>query len=193
MSNQGGWPVTQPAPEAQPSQTSQGGWTVPGAANLPTEIVERLKAANFPLNRDGVLMLWERSKTTLTSAKDDEMMLRKLNVSLFVEKPREGMNNVDLGNGFTLKAGVKFNYKLDNSNTKIEAALDKIAAISNEGTFIAERLVSWTPNFQLTEYRELQAKDATPMQKQIKAIIDSVLVIDNGSPTLEIKAPKKVA
>lgn len=160
---------------------------------IPQDILQRLKKEKLPPTADGILMLWQKTKDALASAKADEMDIRKLAVKIYVPNPQEGMNNVDLGNGFTLKAGVKFNYNLDKDNKKISAVLDEIAAIGNEGPFIAERLISWTPNFLLTEYRKLQdeADNGNNNAKVILKIIGKVLTITDAAPTLEVKEPKK--
>jgi len=102
------------------------------------------------------------------------------------------MNTQDLGNGYQLKAGVKYNYNLDSDNNKIEDALLRIGKVSNEGPFIADRLISWTPNFLLTEYRQLQesAQAGSPQAKEMLKIVGEILTITDAAPTLEIKQPK---
>jgi hypothetical protein len=112
-------------------------------------------------------------------------------VSRAFPNANEGTNTVELGNGYELKAGIKYNYKLD-ENPKVEAGLDAIEKIGNQGKFIADRLVSWTPNFQLTEYRKLQeeAKEGSKDAQEILKIASSFLTITDAAPTLEIKAPK---
>jgi hypothetical protein len=101
------------------------------------------------------------------------------------------MNNLDLGNGYTLKAGIKYNYNLADNDT-VEAGLNKISSIGNQGTFIADRLVSWKPNFLLSEYRVLQEEkdkgDKTAIE--ILNVVNSFLTISEAAPSLEIKAPK---
>jgi hypothetical protein len=143
------------------------------------------------MTRDEVLLEWERLKTLLATAKEQEMEYRKYVVSRAFPNANEGTNTVELGNGYELKAGIKYNYKLD-ENPKVEAGLDAIEKIGNQGKFIADRLVSWTPNFQLTEYRKLQeeAKEGSKDAQEILKIASSFLTITDAAPTLEIKAPK---
>lgn len=158
---------------------------------------ERLKAEGLSVSPDGILMLWQKTQNILKLAKEDEMEIRKTAVKVWVPKPNEGMNTVDLGNGYKLKAGVSFNYNLDPDNTKVEAALDKITALGNEGPFIAERLVKWTPSFLLTEYRLLQDdvenKESSrhSFASQVIKILQDILTITDAAPKLEIKEPKK--
>lgn len=141
-------------------------------------------------DRDAVLLEWDRLKKLLAQTKELELEFRKYVVKRNFPNPNEGMNTLELGNGYDLKAGIKYNYKLADNKT-VEAGLEKIAAIGNQGSFIADRLVSWTPNFLLTEYRELQ-KEETKEAKEILQIISTFLTIEEAAPSLEIKAPKKV-
>lgn len=194
-----GW-NTNPWPNAAIAFQQQTAWPQPAATlsePIPEAMQQRLRDERFPVTPDGVLMLWEKRKKDLAALKDDEMEIRKLAVKVFVAKPTEGMNSVALGEGYTLKADIKFNYVLDGDNKKVEAALDQIAALSNEGPFIAERLINWQPIFLLTEYRKLQDDATGPegfaKQFAIKAlaILTTILTITDAAPTLEIREPKK--
>jgi hypothetical protein len=131
-----------------PAQSTQQPWPV--VAN--PDPMARFDA----MDKDQVLQAWADAQKALKEAKDFEMLLRKYIVKRAFPEPAEGTNTQELGNGYELKAVVKFNYKLDPDNKKIEAALDRIAAIGNQGQFVADRLVSWTPNFLKTEYTNLQ-------------------------------------
>lgn len=143
------------------------------------------------MSQDEILMLHQLMKERLTNLKEEEMELRKYIVKRAFPNPNEGVNTLELGNGYQLKAKVAFNYKLEN-NDKVEAGLEKISSIGNDGAFIADRLVSWTPNFLLTEYRALQeASDGGSMTaKAILKEVHEFLVITDAAPTLEIKEPR---
>jgi hypothetical protein len=65
---------------------------------------------------------------------------------------------------------------------RIEKALSKIEKDGESGELIAERLVKWTPELSLTEYKQLSDK--------YRKIIDDVIITSEGTPTLEIKEPK---
>ena len=161
------------------------------------EIKQALEHYKLPLNKDGMLMLQQKAKDNLSFWKETEMEYRKICVGFLVPEPQkhEGMNTVPLGNGFEAKVQVKLNYKLDSDNDKIWDGLDKIKLLDNEGKgkFVADRLVSWTPNFLLTEYRQLQedAEKGDRFAKEALKVIESFLTITEGAPTLEIKEPKK--
>lgn len=141
------------------------------------------------MSEDDLLMQWNIAKQQVEYAKAHEMELRKHIVSRAFPNKSEGTKTKELGNGYALKASIKFNYSLDNDNKKVEEALDAIGKCGNQGSFIAERLVNWKPSLSLSEYRELQ-DDKSDTGKQILRHINSVLTIKEAAPTLEIKEPK---
>jgi hypothetical protein len=144
----------------------------------------------FVIERDRLLLSWQRSQEALAAAKETEADLRRQCVDFaFDPNKNSGTERIALGNGYEAKAVKKINYgwvktpegdKVDKK--RIERALDAIEACGNEGVFIAERLIKWTPDLSLTEYKTLA--------DQYKKIIDEVIVTSEGMPTLEIVAPK---
>lgn len=145
------------------------------------------------MNEDALLMLWQQKKDAIEKAKADEMDLRKYIVKREFPKAQEGMNTKPLGDqGYTLAAGVKYNYKLGD-NDVVEATLDKLSKLGNAGSAISDRLVSWKPSFLLGEYRQLQEDKEKGSQFAAHAldIINEMLTISEGAPTLEIREPKK--
>lgn len=143
------------------------------------------------LTNDQKLMEHIKIKADIEALKADEMDLRKLIVRSAFPNAQEGTNNLDLGGGYTLKAVVKFNYKLPD-NDKVEAGLKRLESLGNQGPFIADRIVGWTPAFKLTEYRVLEEDAAKDDKFAIDAlkIIHEFLEIDEAAPTLEVKEPK---
>lgn len=186
-----------------------GQWGVPPATQWPTTvegeiksqwgaIVEPTPPAEIKslnpwdsMNEDALLLLWQAKKDAIAKATAEEMDLRKYIVGREFPKKQEGTNTKELGNGYQLKAGIKYNYKLADNDT-VEGCLNTIAKLGNQGTFIAERLVSWTPKFLLTEYRQLQedAEKGSEFAKQCLDEINKMLTITEAAPTLEIKEPK---
>jgi hypothetical protein len=140
------------------------------------------------LSQDIVLMRWDTAKKALVQAKEEEMKWRKYVVQRAFPAAEEGTNKIELGNGYELKAVIKYNYKLIDNNT-VEKCLDQISKIGNKGSFIADRLVSWTPSFLVTEYRALQEAD-TEETKLILKICNEMLVITEAAPTVTISEPK---
>jgi hypothetical protein len=143
------------------------------------------------MDTDTLLMEHQKLKDDIDKLKEREMELRKYIVDRCFPNKQEGTNILALGAGYELKAGVKFNYKLDTDLKKVENALDDIAVMGNEGAFLADRLVKWEATFLLTEYREICKSDATDIQKKIRKRIEDVLTITEAAPTLEIKEPKR--
>lgn len=143
------------------------------------------------MNEDQLLLEWQKKKDAIETAKAEEMELRKYIVKREFPKPKEGMNTKELGAGYQLKAGVKFNYNLADNDT-VEATLEKLAGMGAAGSAIADRLVSWKPNFLLTEYRQLceDKEKGSQFAQTALSVINEMLTITEGAPTLEIKEPK---
>jgi hypothetical protein len=162
---------------------------------------DAVKSANTPwpkptniwdaLTQDQLLTLHLELKNQLIEVKAKELELRKYIVDRAFPEKHEGTNTLELGQGYELKANVKFNYRLADNET-VERTLARIAAIGNKGSFIADRLVSWSPSFLLTEYRELQAEAEKGSQeaKEILKLTNEMLTIEDAAPALDIKAPK---
>jgi hypothetical protein len=143
------------------------------------------------MREDALLLLWNEKKAAIETAKAEEMELRKYIVKREFPKAQEGTNNKELGEGYKLKAVVKYNYVLADNET-VEKCLDHISALGNEGPFIADRLVSWKPNFLKTEYNALLERKDKGDERAIKIlnIIENMLTISEGAPTLDIVEPK---
>lgn len=176
------------------STWSNAGW--PGAANQqpaePTFINPTPSNPWDAMNKDGLLLLWDETKKAIEEAKANEMELRKYIVNREFPKKQEGTQRKELGNGYELKAVVKYNYNLADNDT-VEKCLDHISALGNEGAFIADRLVSWKPNFLKTEYNDLLERKSKGDERAMKIldIVSDMLTITEGAPTLDIVEPKK--
>ena len=158
--------------------------------NKETGEVKNYTEAEFVAERDRLLLAWEESKKALEVAKEKEMEQRKAVVAFAFDPNKEsGTERIELGNGYQAKAVKKVNYgfvKTEDgklNKAAIDKALAKIEKVGGTvGELIAERLVKWTPDLSLTEYKQLDEK--------FKKIIDEVIVTSEGAPTLEIIAPK---
>jgi len=128
------------------------------------------------MTRDEQLLAWKDAKRTLDAAKDAEMSMRKLIVETHFDATQVGTQNIELGQGWKVKAVVKQSYKLDTDAEKVEEVLDTLE------DWQAERLVKWSPTLSVSEYKKLSDED--------RAAIDKVLTIGFASPTLELVAPK---
>lgn len=140
-------------------------------------------------NRDDAIQQWRTAKLIAAQAAAHELELRKALFATMFPNAHEGMNTVPLGNGWELKGDYKFNYNLDRK--AIDGVLDKIEALGERGKLIAERLVKFSPELSLTEYRKISGTDATDQDKVIASLINTVLTVKPGTPALEVKEPAK--
>lgn len=160
---------------------------------LTPEIEAQLVSYSYPINEDGMLMLWKFTKQRLDYFKDQEMINRKICATFLVPTKIEGTTRVELGQGYQARVVNKYNYKLASDNDIVWAVLDKIGKIGNQGKFIAERLVSWHPSFLKTEYVTLQEeadKGSEDAKVILKIVNDEMLTIEIAAPTLDIVEPK---
>lgn len=132
----------------------------------------------------------DEAKVVLEAAKNSEMEARLMvgNYAFPVAGRKEGVNNLELTDGRVVKLGHKVNYKLSADNEAVEKAEDAIDAIGNEGPFLRERIITWEAKFSKSEYNKLDTSN--PTHAKVKAEIDKVLEISNGTPSLEVKEPK---
>lgn len=171
-------------------------WATPAPEKpswLTNDIEAALLAKNYPVNQDGMIMLWKDAETNLKAVKELEMDYRKVCVSFLTPTKPEGITNVPLGETWNAKVVNKYNYNLKDNDT-VNKALDKIAKVGNQGAFIAERLVSWTPSFLKTEYNILKEeadKGSTDAKAILEIVNNEMLIITDGAPTLDVKEKKK--
>lgn len=140
---------------------------------------------NEQAKRDAKILEWQEAVKQLAAAKNAEAALRKqvlVECFDFEADDREGTQNVELGNGYKLKAVFKLNRRLNNKDEAVDKVLTKIEKSGAEGQFIAERLVKWKPELALSEYKKLPEK--------FKKLIDEVLTASPGMPALELVVPK---
>lgn len=138
--------------------------------------------------RDNLIVQWQEAEKARAKAIETEMELRKAVMALCFNDAKVGTNTLELGKGYKLKGVKSLNYRLANSQGETDKMLDEIAKLGNEGQFIAERLVGWSPKLSLTEYKKLEADN--PTHAKIKSMIDSVLTVTDAAPALEIVEPK---
>ena len=161
--------------------------TVP-TQHLLTVKPDDLSAVDKVVVRDRLLTLWQDSKTTLNEAQANEVLLRKAVVDFATDPKKEkGTVNVELGNGWLMKAVKKINisFKKNAEGKTDRAAIDRaLAAIEKEegNDVVTERLIKWTPALSESEYKTLSPK--------YQKLIDAVLIRTPGTPTLEIVPPK---
>lgn len=152
------------------------------AANVPPS------GNNAIAERDRLLAVWDEKKKALEAAKAGEMEARTAVFAFNFPNPQPGVNRVELNNGYKLKATHKLNYKFDASLDAIDAAEDDCCKLGAEAKFLAERIICWKAEPSVSEYKKLDLSN--PLHVQVKAIVDRILEIKPGAPTLEIEPPK---
>jgi len=141
--------------------------------NVPVETVEA--------KRDTAIMKWSTAQSQLAYWKEVEAAARIEVLTLCYETPPDsGTVNYDLGKGFGLKAVFKENYKLDEK--KLDGALDRIEKMGEAGELIVNRVIRWKPELSKTEYEA--------MPEAMRAILDEVVTISPGTPSLSLMTPK---
>lgn len=137
---------------------------------------------------------WQQRKADADAAKmaiAAERVARDAVVAHIFKDDPVGTANFPLTDGWLLKYCRTLDYKFDTTpvddadptgTTKLDAALDAIEAASNEGKFLVERLVKWTPELRVSEYNKLPP--------YAKAIIDGVLTTKDKAPELSLVPPK---
>lgn len=136
---------------------------------------------------------WNVQSEQLKELKASEMKLRNKVVQYFFpDGLKEGINKAKLPEGWLLGATGSINRKID--VTVQYQVLDEIA---KEFEIDAGEMIKYKPELDLPAYRELQ-KDigvlaGKPLERAqgILKLINSMLIITDGSPQLELIPPKK--
>lgn len=132
-------------------------------------------------NRDTKIQLWLETCEMLDKAKNLEAELRR-EIAAYVlgeERLENFSSTMKLGNGYGLKATNKINYTLD-SVDRIESIIERLCEMGK--TEVSSNVFKWKPSLSESAYKKLD--------KEMKAIIDEVLSIKPGMPTLEFIQPK---
>lgn len=133
--------------------------------------------------RDMVIMEWDATKKVLADAKDKEARLRKEIIAMEFSGAKSGTNRVQLGNGYALKAVVRYNYKI----TKNEAVEPPDYShlqhyLAQLPPAVAQSIIKWTPELSETVYKQLTEEE--------RKIVNQFLLITDGSSSLDLEVPK---
>ena len=126
-----------------------------------------------------LLAEWEKAEAAVPAAAQiiaREQALRKKVIANVFPAPSEGVNKLDLANGWALKATCPVTRTVD------EAAFDLLRPKLAELGVIADTLVKTKLSLETKSYKSLS--DAT------RALVDEALTIKPGSYTLELVPPK---
>lgn len=123
------------------------------------------------------MMDWYDWKDKLAKAKAAEGLLRqRIFKGKFID-PREGVNSLDLDDGYVLKGTHVINRSVEDASFK--ALTEEFA----EHGIPTDRIVKYEPSLVTGEYRKLTVEQRT--------LFDTCLIIKDGMPSLEIVQPKR--
>ena len=121
---------------------------------------------------------WYLVQEELGKLKNEEQLLRKkIFQGMFVD-PKEGTNSINLDGGFVLKGKRVVNRTVD------EAAFRATAEILAKNGIPTDQIVKYKPELVTSEYRKLTFEQMH--------LFDTVLIIKDGMPGLEIVKPKRI-
>jgi hypothetical protein len=120
---------------------------------------------------------WFNKQKELRKVKAEEMEQRKLLYAHFFPNPEEGTNTAPLDGEWVIKGGRKISREIDPG--ELQARGEALAAAG----LPLVNLVEWKPSLKLKEYRNLTDEQRT--------LFDFVLLIKDGSPSLEVAIPAK--
>lgn len=121
---------------------------------------------------------WYTVQEQLSKLKNEEQLLRKKIFAGMFHDPVEGTNSVDLADGFVLKGKRVINRAVDDAAFK--ASIEELA----KSGIPTDQIVKYKPELVTSAYRKLTAEQMH--------LMDTVLIIKDGMPGLEIVKPKRV-
>lgn len=134
------------------------------------------------LNLASLLHQWTDASKNLEVAKAAELRLRKEILKVYFPDGKDGTETIELDSGSKLKATFKQNFSLDKDTEKVDAILEKLEKSTKDGKFVADRLVKWKPEISVIEWRVLSS--------QHRKIVEPIVTIKSGQPSLELVLPK---
>ena len=120
---------------------------------------------------------WYTVSEQLTKLKNEEQLLRQKIFKGMFHDPKEGTNSVDLADGFVLKGKRVINRTVDDAAFK--SSVEELA----KNGIPTDQIVKYKPELVTSKYREL-----TDEQRHL---FDTVLIVKDGMPGLEIVKPKR--
>lgn len=123
------------------------------------------------------LAAWYAMQDELKRLKTAEMLLRQKIFKAYFPAPKEGTNTAPLDNGWVIKGTYKIDRKID------IALLLAFSPSLRENGINPDALVKYEPALVTKAYRELTAEQ--------EKLVDQVLIVKPGAPSLEIVLPAK--
>lgn len=131
---------------------------------------------------DTLIAAWrEKQAQARALAAEEKEMREEVLARFFSTDPEaEGVETIELGAGWKLKATHKLSYSLQTD--KLDAAMHALVNSGADGRFIADRLISFTPKLSVREYKNLDAASQN--------IVNEAVVIKPAAATLQLVEPK---
>lgn len=135
------------------------------------------------------LAQWYRYTQELSKLKAAEMLLRQRIFKAFFPDPREGTNTAVLPDTYQLKGVHVINRKIVEESMQALCYRPPLAegvygkSKLEEAGVRVDQLVKWKPELAISVYRELTEEQ--------RHLVDQMLLIDAGSPSLKIEPPAK--
>lgn len=157
----------------------------------------------FEQKRDRLLIAWKIRKQIATAEAAAEKVLRQeICEHLFPGNTTEGTHRYELGNGYSVKYVYKNNYAIERDVDKVDAAAEVMAKMGPTAAVIAERLLKWSADLSISEYRILTDRAAKyandpnafpeyATESRVLRELNGILTIKPASPTLELEEPKE--
>lgn len=163
-------------------------WLRPALEEFVREKTMPKKIAKVDLDQDKTALLteWKKAHDELELLKSKEAQLRtKLVADNFTGTKLEGVETIDIGWGWRLKATKNLNISATNESQQTVTLLNALGEIDPT---IATNLVRWKPDISTKVYRDLLAlADANP---PLKALMAAAITVKPGMPELEMIPPK---
>lgn len=137
----------------------------------------------WPFDKAELLDKWKTARSNLAQWAVYEAELRTLIVFEAGFPAEDGTHYFELAEGFRLQCVRRTNYTISKEKGALEGALLNITNMGEEGKFIAQRVIKYTPELVMKEYKDLQP--------HYKSILDRVVTSKPGMPALELIPPKE--
>ena len=120
---------------------------------------------------------WYVLQEELARKRNEEQLLRQKIFNGMFHEPVEGTNNLDLADGYVLKGKRVINRTVDEAAFK--SSIEELA----KNGIRTDEIVKYKPELVTSAYRKLTEEQ--------RHLMDTVLIIKDGMPGLEIVLPKK--
>jgi len=135
--------------------------------------------------KDKLLEDWQAAKKAAKQWKEYEQQLRTYIVEhggIFDKTKESGTENVELGNGYKLKAKKSISYKVENKKGEAIQMVQRLAALGEASAHKAKDLFRFDAELRISEYKKLDDAE--------KALVDEIITTKPGMPSLELVEPK---